>query len=94
MLSWVAADWHDDRRNRVAKYPTVRKPIDRAIAPTVKHLEGAILRSGKIGTGANSSANSPLLKSVRSDRMKLASSGSGSRGMEIRQLRYGYCTPP
>ena len=51
MLSGVAAGWHDDRRNRVARYPTVRKLIDRAIvAPTVKHLEGAILRSGKIIT--------------------------------------------
>jgi glycosyltransferase involved in cell wall biosynthesis len=48
-LSWVAAGWHDDRRNRVAKYPTVRKVIDRAIvAPTVNRLERTILRSGKI----------------------------------------------
>ena len=48
-LSWVAAGWHDDRKNRVAEYPAVRKLIDRAIvAPNVKKLERSILRSGKI----------------------------------------------
>ena len=48
-LSWVAAGWHDDRKNRVAEYPAVRKLIDRAIvAPNVKRLERTILRSGKI----------------------------------------------
>ena len=48
-LSWVAAGWHDDRKNRVSQYPTVRKLLDRAIvAPNVKRLERTILRSGKI----------------------------------------------
>jgi glycosyltransferase involved in cell wall biosynthesis len=48
-LSWVAAGWHDDRKNRVAKYPTARKLLDRSIvAPNTKRLERMILRSGKI----------------------------------------------
>jgi glycosyltransferase involved in cell wall biosynthesis len=48
-LSWVATGWHDDRKNRVAKYPAVRKLLDRSIvAPKTKRLERTILRSGKI----------------------------------------------
>jgi asparagine synthase (glutamine-hydrolysing) len=48
-LSWVAAGWHDDRKNRVAKYPAVRKLLDRSIvAPNIKRLERSILRNGKI----------------------------------------------
>jgi asparagine synthase (glutamine-hydrolysing) len=48
-LSWVAAGWHDDRKNRVANYPTVRKLLDCSIvAPNAKRLERALLRSGKI----------------------------------------------
>jgi glycosyltransferase involved in cell wall biosynthesis len=45
----VATGWHDDRKNRVAKYPAVRKLLDCAIvAPNTKRLERTILRSGKI----------------------------------------------
>jgi asparagine synthase (glutamine-hydrolysing) len=48
-LSWVATGWHDDRKNRVAKYPAVRKLLDCSIVtPKTKRLERTILRSGKI----------------------------------------------
>jgi glycosyltransferase involved in cell wall biosynthesis len=48
-LAWVAAGWHDNRKNRVSEYPAVRKLIDRTIvAPNAKRLERTILRSGKI----------------------------------------------
>jgi glycosyltransferase involved in cell wall biosynthesis len=48
-LSWVATGWHDDRKNRVAEYPKVRKLLDRSIvAPKTKRLERIILRNGKI----------------------------------------------
>jgi asparagine synthase (glutamine-hydrolysing) len=46
-LAWVAAGWHDDRKDRL--YPSARKLFDRAIiTPNVKWLERSILRSGKI----------------------------------------------
>ena len=48
-LSWVATGWHDDRKNRVVKYPALRKLLDRSIvAPKAKRLERTILRSGNI----------------------------------------------
>jgi glycosyltransferase involved in cell wall biosynthesis len=48
-LSWVATGWREDRKNRVAEYPAIRKLIDRAlVVPNVKSLEPAILRNGKI----------------------------------------------
>jgi glycosyltransferase involved in cell wall biosynthesis len=46
-LAWVAAGWHDDRKDR--EYALARKLLDRAIiTPNVRWLEPSILRSGKI----------------------------------------------
>jgi asparagine synthase (glutamine-hydrolysing) len=48
-LSWVATGWHDDRKNRVADYPAIRKLLDRSVvAPKAKRLERTLLRSGTI----------------------------------------------
>jgi glycosyltransferase involved in cell wall biosynthesis len=48
-LAWVATGWHDDRSDRVAQFPMVRKILHKSVvAPTVKRLEQSLLRNGTV----------------------------------------------
>lgn len=48
-LAWLAAGWHDDRKDRMKVMPQKRRFFDHAfVTPLAARLESAILRSGSI----------------------------------------------
>lgn len=48
-LAWVAAGWHDDRKDRTSHFLPVRKILDTAVVgPIARRLEVSILKSGSI----------------------------------------------
>jgi glycosyltransferase involved in cell wall biosynthesis len=48
-LAWVASDWQGDREDRVRAFPPLRRWFDSVVvAPVVRRLERALLRSGRI----------------------------------------------
>lgn len=48
-LAWFASDWDDDRRNRAAEFPRLRKMLDRSInRHVIRNLEKTILGRGTV----------------------------------------------
>jgi len=48
-LAWLASDWDDDRRNRAAEFPLLRKMLDRSINQhVIRKLERVVLSRGTV----------------------------------------------
>jgi glycosyltransferase involved in cell wall biosynthesis len=48
-LAWIATDWDGDRRDRVKRFPLVRRLLDTCVnGPVIRRLERKLLRAGHI----------------------------------------------
>jgi glycosyltransferase involved in cell wall biosynthesis len=67
-LAWVSAGWNDDRKDRAACFPPVRRAVDRFInAPVITRLERRLLANGHIV--ANSKYTAAHLDSLVGSRI-------------------------
>lgn len=57
-LAWVASDWSGDRRDRVAKFPIMRRAFDRLlVTPVITSIESQLVAAGTILAVSEFSAN-------------------------------------
>jgi glycosyltransferase involved in cell wall biosynthesis len=48
-LAWVATDWDGDRKDRVRRFPLLRRALDTCVnSPIIRRLEKRLLRGGRV----------------------------------------------